>query len=209
LTEYDIVFHAEVYGSPFFIVKNAIKSDKIGTTLQEVAQATVSFSRAWKDGLSSADAYWVMANQIKKGAPTGQYLPKGSFVIEGKRNYIKGSEIRLAVGIIHLSDRYLLVCGPIGAIKKKALVFSILLPGGMDPMNAAKKIKSEFIRVVTGGSETNDSYGLADIIKNISLEEFIRTIPSGQSKIYFTGRGDQEEIRLINRNPNLADEQST
>jgi predicted ribosome quality control (RQC) complex YloA/Tae2 family protein len=209
LTEYDIVFHAEVYGSPFFIVKNAIKSDEIGTTLQEVAQATVSFSRAWKDGLSSADAYWVMANQIKKGAPTGQYLPKGSFVIEGKRNYIKGSEIRLAVGIIHLSDRYLLVCGPIGAIKKKALVFSILLPGGMDPMNAAKKIKSEFIRVVTGGSETNDSYGLADIIKNISLEEFIRTIPSGQSKIYFTGRGDQEEIRLINRNPNLADEQST
>ena len=209
LTEYDIVFHAEVYGSPFFIVKNAIKSDEIGTSLQEVAQATVSFSRAWKDGLSSADAYWVMANQIKKGAPTGQYLPKGSFVIEGKRNYIKGSEIRLAVGIIHLSDRYLLVCGPIGAIKKKALVFSILLPGGMDPMNAAKKIKSEFIRVVTGGSETNDSYGLADIIKNISLEEFIRTIPSGQSKIYFTGRGDQEEIRLINRNPNLADEQST
>src|SRR5919106_1582251 len=96
LTEYDIVFHAEVYGSPFFIIKNAIKAGEIETTLQEVAQATVSFSRAWKDGLSSADAYWVMPDQIKKGAPTGQYLPKGSFVIEGKRNYIKGSEIRLA-----------------------------------------------------------------------------------------------------------------
>ena len=94
LTEHDIVFHAEVHGSPFFIIKNAaaFAADQEGTissSLHEVAQATISFSRAWKDGLSSADAYWVMAEQVKKGAPTGQFLPKGSFVIEGKRNYIK------------------------------------------------------------------------------------------------------------------------
>jgi predicted ribosome quality control (RQC) complex YloA/Tae2 family protein len=207
LTEYDVVFHAEVYGSPFFIIKNAIKSGEMRTTLQEVAQATVSFSRAWKDGLSSADAYWVMPDQIKKGAPTGQYLPKGSFVIEGKRNYIKGSEIRLAVGIMHLSDRYLLVCGPVGSIKKKALVFSTLLPGGMDPMNAAKKIKSELVRVAESDSHEDKSYGLADFIKNTSLDDFIRTIPSGQSKIYFTGRGDAEHVLLPI--PSLADEQST
>jgi predicted ribosome quality control (RQC) complex YloA/Tae2 family protein len=207
LTEYDVVFHAEVYGSPFFIIKNAIKSGEMRTTLQEVAQATVSFSRAWKDGLSSADAYWVMPDQIKKGAPTGQYLPKGSFVIEGKRNYIKGSEIRLAVGIMHLSDRYLIVCGPVGSIKKKALVFSTLLPGGMDPMNAAKKIKSELVRVAESDSHEDKSYGLADFIKNTSLDDFIRTIPSGQSKIYFTGRGDGEHILLPR--PSLADEQST
>ena len=59
----------------------------------EVAQATVSFSRV-KDGLSSADAYWVEPSQIKRGAPTGQFLPRGSFVIEGRRNYIKGIEIK-------------------------------------------------------------------------------------------------------------------
>ena len=210
LTEYDVVFHAEVYGSPFFIIKNAIKAGEIETTLQEVAQATVSFSRAWKDGLSSADAYWVMPDQIKKGAPTGQYLPKGSFVIEGKRNYIKGSEIKLAVGIMHLSDRYLLVCGPVGAIRKKALVFSILLPGGLDPMNTAKKIKSELVRVATAAdTHRDDSYSLMDFIKNTSLDDFIRTIPSGQTKIYFTGRGDGEKVLLTNTRPTVADEQST
>jgi predicted ribosome quality control (RQC) complex YloA/Tae2 family protein len=206
LTEYDLVFHAEVYGSPFFIIKNAIKAGEIGTTLQEVAQATVSFSRAWKDGLSSADAYWVMPDQIKKGAPTGQYLPKGSFVIEGKRNYIKGSEIRLAVGIMYLSGRFLLVCGPVGSIKKKSLVFSILLPSGMDPMNAAKKIKSELVRVAAADTSGGESYGLADFIKNTSLDDFIRTIPSGQSKIYFTGRGDGEHVPLPRAS---SDEQST
>jgi predicted ribosome quality control (RQC) complex YloA/Tae2 family protein len=207
LTENDLVFHAEVYGSPFFIIKNAIKAGEIGTTLQEVAQATVSFSRAWKDGLSSADAYWVMPDQIKKGAPTGQYLPKGSFVIEGKRNYIKGSEIRLAVGIMYLSGRYLLVCGPVASIKKKSLVFSILLPSGMDPMNAAKKIKSELVRVAAADNHGGESYGLADFIKNTSLDDFIRTIPSGQSKIYFTGRGDGEHVPLSRAS--LPDEQST
>ena len=74
------------------------------SSLHQVAQATVSFSRGWKDGLSSADAYWVKADQIKKGAPTGQFLPKGSFVIEGKRNYIKGVEIRLALGIMQKNN---------------------------------------------------------------------------------------------------------
>ena len=208
LAEQDVVFHAEVYGSPFFIIKNVLKAGgEIRTTLQEVAQATVSFSRAWKDGLSSADAYWIMPDQIKKGAPTGQYLPKGSFVIEGKRNYIKGSEIRLAVGIMYLSNRYLLVCGPDSAIKKKSLVFSILLPGGMDPMNAAKKIKTELVRVATTDTHRDDSYGLADFIKNTSLDDFIRTIPSGQSKIYFTGKGDGEKVLLTRAA--LTDEQST
>src|SRR5215213_449379 len=60
LTEHDIVFHAEVHGSPFFIIKNAAASfaatqeGTIDSSLYQVAQATISFSRAWKDGLSSA-----------------------------------------------------------------------------------------------------------------------------------------------------------
>ncbi|MGB6627875.1 MAG: NFACT RNA binding domain-containing protein, partial [Nitrososphaeraceae archaeon] len=59
LTEQDIVFHAEIYGSPFFILKNSAGISEIEKSLHQVAQATVSFSRGWKDGLSSADAYWV------------------------------------------------------------------------------------------------------------------------------------------------------
>jgi len=49
MTENDIVFHAEIHGSPFFLVKNARNLDS-GNFIDETAQATVSFSRAWKDG---------------------------------------------------------------------------------------------------------------------------------------------------------------
>ena len=186
LTEQDIVFHAEIYGSPFFILKNSAGIGEIEKSLDQVAQATVSFSRGWKDGLSSADAYWVEADQIKKGAPTGQFLPKGSFVIEGKRNYIKGVEIRLALGIIQKTNNgYTLFCGPADAIKKRSLIYSILVPGGSDPAIIAKKIKSEFVR------ESGDDNELAGFIKSLSVDEFVRTIPYGKSKISFTEKGEE------------------
>src|SRR5437870_2907703 len=189
LTEDDIVFHAEVHGSPFFIVKNAAAPAQEGgieLSLLQVAKATVSFSRAWKDGLSSADAYWVKAEQVKKGAPTGQFLPKGSFVIEGKRNYLKGVEIRLAIGIVHLNGRETLVCGPEEAIKNRAMFYAVLLQGGMDPMTAAKKAKSEFVKI-SGESE------IAETIKHMSLDDFVRALPTGQSRISFTARGQADK----------------
>ena len=184
MTENDIVFHAEIHGSPFFLVKNA-RNRENGNFVDETAQATVSFSRAWKDGLSSGDAYWVFPNQVKKGAPTGQYLPKGSFVIEGKRNFCKGVELKLSIGLIQIENkRYTIVCGPSNAIRRRSLVFASLLPGGSDPMNLAKKVKSEFVRVI---SEFDSD--LADYLKKIVLDEFIRMLPSGQSKIERIERG--------------------
>ena len=184
MTENDIVFHAEIHGSPFFLVKDA-RNQENGDFVDETAQATVSFSRAWKDGLSSGDAYWVFPNQVKKGAPTGQYLPKGSFVIEGKRNFCKGVELKLSIGLIQIeNNRYTIVCGPSNAIRRRSLVFASLLPGGSDPMNLAKKIKSEFVRVI---SELDSD--LAYYLKKIVLDEFIRMLPSGQSKIERIERG--------------------
>jgi predicted ribosome quality control (RQC) complex YloA/Tae2 family protein len=190
LTEHDIVFHAEVHGSPFFIIKNAAafaanQKDTIESSLHQVAQATISFSRAWKDGLSSADAYWVMPEQVKKGAPTGQFLPKGSFVIEGKRNYLKGVELRLAIGIMQLNNRETLLCGPEEAIKKYSIFYGVLLQGGMDPMNAAKKVKSEFVKIA------DDNTKIAESIKHVSIDEFVRALPTGQSRLSFVARGQQ------------------
>ena len=185
MTEDDIVFHAEIHGSPFFLIKNARNQDNENTNLiEETAQATVSFSRAWKDGLSSGDAYWVFPNQVKKGAPTGQFLPKGSFVIEGKRNFCKGIELKLSIGLVKIENRYTIVSGPLNAIKKRSLVFASLLPGGSDPMNLAKKIKSEFVRVI---SEFDSD--LADYLKKVLLDDFIRMLPTGQSKIEQIERG--------------------
>jgi len=51
-------------------------------------------------------------------------------------------------------------------------------------MNLAKKVKSEFVRVI---SELDSD--LADYLKKIVLDEFIRMLPSGQSKIERIERG--------------------
>ncbi|HEY7734984.1 MAG TPA: ribosome rescue protein RqcH [Nitrososphaera sp.] len=192
LTEHDIVFHAEVHGSPFFVVKNAAASAQAGeidSSLNQVAQATVAFSRAWKDGLSSADAYWVLPEQVKKGAPTGQFLPKGSFVIEGKRNYLKGIEIRLAIGIAQINNKETLVCGPEESTKKLSLFYAVLLQGGMDPMTAAKKAKAELVRAAADSD-------LAESIKRISLDDFVRVLPTGQSRVSFAAKGQHEQLAL-------------
>jgi predicted ribosome quality control (RQC) complex YloA/Tae2 family protein len=182
LTEQDLVFHAEVHGSPFFIVKNGRASSPQSTLLQ-VAQATVSYSRAWKDGLSSADSYWVTSEQVKKGAPSGQYLPKGSFVIEGKRNYIKGNEIRLAAGIMPLDNKYSFVCGPVEAINKRSLLYVALLPGGYDPMEISKKIRIDLYNRATESKDVNYNEEVASYIKSISYDEIIMALPGGRSKI--------------------------
>jgi hypothetical protein len=207
LTEEDMVFHAEVHGSPFFILKDAKQVSEIGASRMEVAQATVSFSRAWKDGLFSADAYWVEPSQIKRGAPTGQFLPRGSFVIEGKRNYIKGIEIKLAVGLVRSDSHYVLACGPTNAIKKRSVVYSQLLPGGMDPNSVAKKIKTDLVKAAYTNTNAKDDSNaqLADFTKSIDIGDFIRAIPSGHSKIFLTEKGEGEKSSLAKQR---IDEQS-
>ena len=106
VTKNDVVFHADLHGSPFFVLRNreqqaAPPTDDIAL---EMSQATVGFSRAWKDELGSADAYWVYPDQIKKGAPSGEYLPRGSFFIEGKKNFVRHVKVELSVGIMSSSD---------------------------------------------------------------------------------------------------------
>jgi hypothetical protein len=201
MTEQDVVFHAEIHGSPFFLIKNigeVNEEEEINQnshqSLLESAIATVSFSRGWKDGLSSADAYWVYPNQVKKGAPTGQFLPKGSFVIEGKRNFIKGLELKLAIGITNENDNYKIICGPVESIKSKSIIYSILVPGTIDPMNAAKKIKTELI------NNSQNNAQLTEYLKRMSLDDIIRVLPSGKIKISSSGKGKlYENYNSINK----------
>jgi predicted ribosome quality control (RQC) complex YloA/Tae2 family protein len=182
LDEQDLVFHAEIHGSPFFVLKNPNSAENIDQSLLEVSQATVSFSRAWKDSLSSGDAYWVRATQVKKGAPTGQFVPKGSFVIEGKRNYIKGIQIQLTVGIVEQQGGLYLCCGPSRAIRNRSLIYADLWPGGLDPMNIAKKLRSEFLSSLDA-ENSREEQSLSMFIRSTNADDFVRSLPNGQSKV--------------------------
>ncbi|MCH7756915.1 MAG: NFACT family protein [Thaumarchaeota archaeon] len=172
----DKIFHGDIFGSPFFILKNA--ENPSTNSMNEVAHATVCFSRAWREGLHGLSAYWVNPDQVKKSAPSGQFLPKGSFLIEGKRNFVNIPSLRLSVGIIPQDDHYLLTSGPPATIKKNSICYAIIEPHGSEMVEVAKKIKLEFSKLEE------------EITKNISIDDFVRVLPAGQSQIKEVGFGD-------------------
>jgi predicted ribosome quality control (RQC) complex YloA/Tae2 family protein len=189
LTENDYIFHAEVNGSPFFILKNANNktSADLSQSIIETAHATVSFSRSWKDNLSSADAYWVYPSQVKKGAPTGQYLPKGAFIIEGKKNFVKNLEIKLAIGLSFIEDRPLFIVGPFSAILKRSICLRNMMPSGFDVVKASKKIKSDFVDY---SIKNEYPERLINHLKHLSIDEVVRILPVGQFKLLPIERGE-------------------
>ena len=69
-------------------------------------------------------------------------------------------------------------------------------------MNVAKKIKSEFVRILETSSNNED---LVDFVKTIMLEDFLRLMPSGQSKISLIANG---ENKVSSQNNSTSDMQT-
>jgi len=174
----DKVFHAEIVGSPFFILKNDSASTAISIT--ETAQATVCFSRAWREGLYGLNSYWVNPDQIKTAAPSGQFIAKGSFIVDGQRNFVKVTNMRLCVGLFEKDGSCSLMCGPPDPVKKNCTYYVTIEPSGYEMTEIAKKIKFEFLKF-------KEKEGM---VKAISIDDFIRVLPAGESHIVESGTGE-------------------
>ncbi|MEM2873018.1 MAG: ribosome rescue protein RqcH [Nitrososphaerales archaeon] len=176
----DIVFHADIPGSPFFILKDA--GLKMEQSVNETAQAVASYSRAWKEGFTSMDAYWVEPKQVKAQAPSGMYLPKGSFLIEGKKNYIKDLEIKIAIGVRQIEDDIAVMGGPPSAVKKNTLAYVVLEPDKDTIGETAKKVKANLVKMAREKSK---------LFKAINLDDIARALPPSGGKIVSVGFGEQ------------------
>ena len=172
LEKNDKVFHTESSGSPFFLLKDDISPTS--ASLAEVAHATVCFSRAWKESIYGSSAYWVNPDQVKKAAPSGQSMGKGSFAIEGQRNFVKISTLKLCVAIIKQEENYMLTCGP-PSIQDRCVCYAMIEPGSMEMVNIAKKIRVQFITI-------NEEIG-----KLFSIDDYVRVLPSGLSHMIDSG----------------------
>ena len=179
----DKIFHGDIFGSPFFILKDA--ENVPDTSMNEVAHATVCFSRAWREGMYGLSAFWVNPDQVKKSAPSGQFLPKGSFTIEGQRNFIKAGNLKLAVGIIPQDEDYVITCGPVETIRKNSICFATIEPHGNEMVDSAKQIRIEFLKIHE------------EIVKKISIDEFVRILPAGKSKIVEISTGEKFQENSI------------
>lgn len=150
----DIVFHTEMPGSPFFVIKTDGKKPG-DITLQETADATATFSKAWKMGITYAEVFSVAPSQVSKQALTGEYMAKGAFMVTGKRTLFQG-KIGLAVGAL---ENGRVMGGPETAVKTQCKTIFTITQGKEKPTTCAKHIAKKLnadvdsvLRVLPGGT---------------------------------------------------------
>jgi len=171
LKENDRYAHAEIQGAPSIVIKNKGLEDKkieiMEKTLTEACIFAASYSKAWKQ-FAEADAYWVYPEQVSKTAQSGEFVPKGAFIIRGKRNYNR-CKLEIAVGEIIIKDTKKIIGGPVSSVENNTNKYVILQPGNTKKNEIAHKLAKIFDvdvnkidRVLPPGGST--------IIKSIGID---------------------------------------
>jgi predicted ribosome quality control (RQC) complex YloA/Tae2 family protein len=170
----DIVFHAEIIGSPFVLIKTAGKT-ATEQTINEAAQLAASYSRAWREMLSAINVYWIYPDQVSKTPPSGQSIQKGSFMIRGTKNFVRGVPLQVAVGVKTDNDMIMIIGGPVTAIAQQTSAYVEIIPGDQKSGQLAKKIRHLLSTKVNKELKRN--------VTSIPIEEIQRFIPSGRGKL--------------------------
>jgi len=134
----DPVFHAEVAGAPFVVVKTEGKAAS-EQALREAGTFAASFSRAWREGAGSADVYWVKPSQLTKSGPSGESVPHGAFAVNGKRNWMRNVPLKLAIGVVE-DEKTRFVGGAVEAVKAQTKNYVNLVSGDAEGKELLKQI---------------------------------------------------------------------
>lgn len=160
----DIYLHADIHGASSTAIK--LNDNELNDNLlKESGEFAASFSSAWSKGFTSQDVFWVHPDQVSKTPEAGEFLAKGSFVIRGHRNYIRGARVKLAVGIVDYEGKRIMA-GPIDALEAHCEKYVVLKPGFTKKEAIAKKI--------IGRINEDDL---------LTLDDIIRVLPSGKCDI--------------------------
>ena len=152
----DLVLHTDMAGSPFFVIKNGQAATE--QTIKEAAQATASYSKAWKLGLGTLNVFYVKPEQVSKKTKAGEYMPKGAFMVYGQTKYLSPT-LEISIGKTHTGQ---VVGGPTDAIKAQAEKYVTIVSGKLKTSDLAKKIKHKLdvddvneiaVFIPAGGSE--------------------------------------------------------
>lgn len=130
LKDGDHYLHADLHGAASVIVKRPSPPTTVGEpTLREAAQWAVSFSKAWRAGLASASAFWVTPDQVSKAAGSGEFVPRGAWVIHGTKNFVRDVPLEIAVGTVRYEGAERWTAAPEAAVQARGEVRVVLRPG--------------------------------------------------------------------------------
>ncbi len=127
----DVYLHADLHGAASVVVKRPAPGLPALTdrTLGEAGQWAVAFSKAWRAGHASASAFWVTPEQVSKAAASGEFVPRGAWVIHGTKNFLKDLTLELALGPVRYDSEERWVVAPETAVRARGVVRAIVRPG--------------------------------------------------------------------------------
>lgn len=151
----DLVFHTDITGSPFTLIKNPEKKEIPESTIREAAEFCGIYSKAWKIGISLVDVYYISPDQVKKEGG----LPQGSFMIYGKREWIRQIPMEIGIGV-----------------KENEIIFG--------PSSFVNKLCKRKIKIIPGEKSIKELYQkIKAYLPQITIEILQKMIPYGKGKI--------------------------
>lgn len=167
----DLFFHTQSPGAPAVVLKRGQEAGE--KSLIETAQFAAIYSSLWKQGMHSGEVYYVTPEQVKRSAKAGEYLPRGSFYIVGKRNYIT-VELKCAIGVDLSNLR--VMGGPVDAISKYCDHYVILEIGDKD----LNEIAVEIAKTLVERAREDEKH----VVKAVATpDEIAKFLPPGRSRI--------------------------
>jgi hypothetical protein len=86
----------------------------------------------------------VLPEQVSKQAESGEYLPRGAFVIRGKRNYFHDLAVRMGLGETDVEGHRKIMGGPVSAVAARSAKYVVMAPGKTDRDRVAKELATVF-----------------------------------------------------------------
>jgi len=160
LKDEDIYVHADIHGAPSVILKKG--KEATPADYRESCIFALAQSKAWVSAFVEGTAFWALPDQVSKSPQAGEFVPRGAFIIRGKRNYEHHLKIELAIGEISYENNRKVMCGPVDSVAAMSQKYIVVGPGRGK-----------------GGKKN------AEIAKtfNVPEEEIARIIPPGDLEI--------------------------
>ncbi|WP_371801983.1 ribosome rescue protein RqcH [Candidatus Lokiarchaeum ossiferum] len=203
MSKNDLFFHTDVRGASVCIIKNDDNLNIPEQTIKETANFASCYSSAWKQGWGNADIFYVHPEQISKSPKSGEYLKKGSFIVNGTKNFLTKPFLEIGIGVklISANDQNeeeadstnenssineegeekqfypMVLAGPISALKLQTNNFVRIKPSksGLKTSKLAKKILGKFIFKARPSEKK--------WVRLTSIDDLIRIIPTGSAEI--------------------------
>ncbi len=126
LKDGDIYAHADIHGAPSITLKDGLKAS--GEELREACWFALAHSKAWMAGSAEGGAFWAYPDQVSKTPNAGEFVPRGAFIIRGKRNYEYHLPLEMGIGEMYYENERKVMCAPTPVIEKCSERYCVIRP---------------------------------------------------------------------------------